>query len=69
MAQPFKKQTVRHVTLDGKRCQATTPGAIKRVEISRNYYGTVPSEVDPIIWTKNGPSLATHLPAFLTDNT
>ena len=25
-------------------------------------------EVDPILWTKKGPSLATPLPAFLTGN-
>ena len=25
-------------------------------------------EVDPILWTKKGPSLATLLPAFLTGN-
>ena len=25
-------------------------------------------EVDPILWTKNSPSLATLLPAFLTGN-
>jgi hypothetical protein len=27
-----------------------------------------PIEVDPILWTKNSPSLATLLPAFLTGN-
>ena len=26
------------------------------------------AEVDPILWTKNGPSLAIPLPAFLTGN-
>jgi len=42
MAQPFKKQTVRYVTADGQRCSPDTPGAIKRVEESRKYYGLVP---------------------------
>src|SRR5436309_15182843 len=42
MAQPFKKQTVRYVTPDGQRCTPDTPGAVKRVEESRKYYGLVP---------------------------
>lgn len=42
MAQPFKKQIVRYVTSDGQRCPPDTPGAIKRNEESRNYYGVVP---------------------------
>jgi integrase len=42
MAQPFKKQTVRYTTPDGQRCSPDTPGAIKRVEESRKYYGLVP---------------------------
>src|SRR5262245_57192737 len=42
MAQPFKKQTVRYCTPDGRRCSPDTLGAIKRVEESRKYYGLVP---------------------------
>jgi integrase len=42
MAQPFKKQTVRYYTPDGQRCDPGTPGAVKRVEESRKYYGLVP---------------------------
>src|SRR6516164_4565833 len=42
MALPFKKQTVRYVTPDGRRCGPDTPGAVKRVEESRKYYGLVP---------------------------
>jgi integrase len=42
MAQPFKKQTVRYYTPDGQRCDRDTPGAVKRVEESRKYYGLVP---------------------------
>ena len=42
MAQPFKKQTVRYYTPTGQRCEPSTPGAVKRVEESRKYYGLVP---------------------------
>jgi integrase len=42
MARPFKKQTVRYYTPDGQRCSPDTPGATKRVEESRKYYGLVP---------------------------
>src|SRR2546423_15034961 len=42
MARPFKKQTVRYSTPDGQRCSPDTPGATKRVEESRKYYGLVP---------------------------
>ena len=42
MASPFKKKIVRYVTPEGKRCSPDTPGAIKRVEKSHNYYGLVP---------------------------
>jgi excisionase family DNA binding protein len=42
MAQPFKKQTVRYFTPAGERCGRDTPGAVKRVEESRKYYGLVP---------------------------
>jgi hypothetical protein len=41
MAQPFKKQTVRYYTPEGTRCTPDTPGAVKRVEESRKYYGLV----------------------------
>ncbi len=42
MATPFKKHTVRYATPDGQRCSPDTPGAVKRVEESRKYYGLVP---------------------------
>src|SRR5262245_6675094 len=42
MAEPFKKQIIRYCTPDGRRCSPDTPGAIKRVEESRKYYGLVP---------------------------
>ncbi|MCI0455834.1 MAG: helix-turn-helix domain-containing protein [Gemmataceae bacterium] len=42
MAEPFKKQIVRYSTPDGRRCSPDTPGAVKRVEESRKYYGLVP---------------------------
>ena len=42
MAQPFKKQVVRYYTPDGRRCPPDSPGAIKRTEESRKYYGLVP---------------------------
>jgi integrase len=42
MARPFKKQTVRYYGPDGKRCRPDVPGAVKRVEESRKYYGLVP---------------------------
>ena len=42
MAAPFKKMIVRYCTPEGRRCDADTPGAIKRVEESRKYYGLVP---------------------------
>src|SRR5215831_2716559 len=42
MAQPFKKKIVRYCTPDGQRCGPETPGALKRVEESRKYYGLVP---------------------------
>ncbi len=42
MARPFKKQVTRYYTPDGKRCQSDTPGAVRRVEESRKYYGLVP---------------------------
>jgi excisionase family DNA binding protein len=42
MAKPFKKQTIRYCTPDGHRCGPDTPGAQRRVEESRKYYGLVP---------------------------
>ena len=42
MASPFKKKIVRYVTPEGQRCGPQSPGAIKRVEKSRKYYGSVP---------------------------
>jgi integrase/recombinase XerC len=42
MARPFKKQAVRYYSPDGKRCSAGSPGALRREEESRNYYGNVP---------------------------
>ncbi len=41
MAEPFKKQTVRYYSPEGKRCRPDTPGAVRRVEASRKWYGTV----------------------------
>ncbi|MSQ96823.1 MAG: hypothetical protein EXR98_20030 [Gemmataceae bacterium] len=41
MAEPFKKQLVRFYTPDRRRCEKTTPGAIKEVVESRKYYGFV----------------------------
>jgi hypothetical protein len=42
VATPFKKQTVHYATPNGQRCSPDTPGAVKRVEESRKYYGLVP---------------------------
>jgi hypothetical protein len=42
MAEPFRKQTVRSHTPDGRRCEADAPGAVKDVEQSKRYYGLVP---------------------------
>jgi excisionase family DNA binding protein len=37
----YKKQIVRWIDANGKRCAPATPGATKRVEESRKWYGTV----------------------------
>src|SRR5262245_35770832 len=42
MAKPFKKTITRYHTPDGQRCGPDTPGAVKRVEEARKYYGLVP---------------------------
>jgi excisionase family DNA binding protein len=42
MALPFKKKTVRYYTPEGQRCEPNAPGAVKRTEESRKYYGLVP---------------------------
>src|SRR5262245_40959248 len=42
MAEPFKKTITRYYTADGRRCAPDAPGAVRRVEQSRKYYGLVP---------------------------
>jgi hypothetical protein len=48
VSQPFKKQIVRYYTSDGKRCDADTTGAERRVELPRNWYGTVNGKPVPL---------------------
>ena len=42
MAKPFKKKIVRYALPDGTRCGPDAPGAVRRDELSLNYYGNVP---------------------------
>src|SRR5262249_45531858 len=44
----YKKQTVRWVDADGRRCKPGTPGATKRVEQSRKWYATVGGKPRPL---------------------
>lgn len=39
---PYRVTISRYYTPDGQRCQATTPGAIRRVEQSRTFYADLP---------------------------
>jgi len=48
MAEVFRKQIVRHYGPDGKRCLTTTPGAARKVERSRKWYGTVGRQQVPL---------------------
>ena len=42
MAKPFKKKIVRYARPDGTRCAPDAPDAVRRDELSLNYYGNVP---------------------------
>src|SRR5262249_35226748 len=44
----YKKQIVRWVDADGRRCKPGTPGAAKRVEESRKWYATVGGKPTPL---------------------
>src|SRR5262245_43229298 len=48
MADVFKKQVVRWVGPDGRRCKPGTPGAERRAELSRKWYGTVGGKPVPL---------------------
>jgi integrase/recombinase XerC len=47
MAEVFKKQIIRY-TLNGKRVTASTPGAVRTVELSAKWYGTVDGTSVPL---------------------
>jgi hypothetical protein len=47
MAEVFKKQIIRY-TLNGKRVTASTPGAVRIVELSAKWYGTVDGTPVPL---------------------
>jgi integrase len=67
LADVFKKQTVRYCTPDGKRCSADTPGAIRSVELSRKWYGTVSGKSVPLCRDKGASQKL--LNKLLTDAT
>ncbi len=48
MAEPFKKQIVRYSTPHGRRCSPDTPGAVRTVELSHKWYGTVNGKPVPL---------------------
>ena len=48
MAELYKKQSVRYSTPEGRRCSPDTPGGIRRVELSRKWYGTVRGKSVPL---------------------
>jgi hypothetical protein len=54
MADVFRKRTVRWFDQDGKRCPPETPGATRRVEDSRKWYGTVDGRHVPLCRDKQG---------------
>jgi integrase/recombinase XerC len=67
LADVFKKQTVRYSTPDGKRCSADTPGALRTVELSRKWYGTVSGKPVPLCRDKGAAQKL--LNKLLTDAT
>src|SRR5438874_649856 len=52
----FRKQIVHWVDAEGRRCQPGTPGATRRVEESRKWYGTVGGKARPLSADKTGPT-------------
>jgi excisionase family DNA binding protein len=48
MAEIFKKQVVRWIGPDGRRCTPGAPGAERRTELSRKWYGTVGGKSVPL---------------------
>src|SRR5262245_10139406 len=44
----YKKQIVRWVDADDKRCKPTAPGATRRAELSRKWYATVGGKPTPL---------------------
>ena len=48
MGDVFKKQIVRWCTPEGKRCSKHTPGAVKKMERSKKWYGTVDAKQVPL---------------------
>src|SRR5262245_65681894 len=67
MAEPFRRQTVRYSAPDGKRCTADTPGAVRTVELSRKWYGTVNGKPVPLCRDKGASQKL--LNKLLTDAT
>jgi excisionase family DNA binding protein len=48
MSDVFKKQTIRYLTPTGRRCGPETPGATRKVELSRKWYGTINGRAIPL---------------------
>jgi excisionase family DNA binding protein len=48
MADVFKKQISRYYTSAGRRCEANTPGATRKLQLSRKWYGTVGGKAVPL---------------------
>jgi hypothetical protein len=67
MAQPFKKQIVRYYTPDGDRCGPDAPGAVRTVELSSKWYGTVGGKAVPLCRDKGASQKL--LNKLLTDAT
>jgi integrase len=67
VADVFKKQTVRYHTTDNQRCSADTPGAVRIVELSRKWYGTVNGKPVPLCRDKGASQKL--LNKLLTDAT
>ena len=67
MADVFKKQISRYYTSAGRRCEANTPGATRKLQLSRKWYGTVGGKAVPLCRDKGASQKL--LNKLLTDAT